>query len=369
MQVVLEGIELRRVHLPLAETFRAGHGTRDHRDAVIVQAMVADGASGWSECVTEPEPTYWPEYTDGAWHVMRHHLVPRVLAGRPMREVRGHQMAKAALEMAALDAGLRADGRSVADFLGTTRKEVSTGIALGIPASVEDLADAATWWRGRGHRAFKVKVAPAWDVRPVQAVRAAVGLDVDLLVDANGTYHSDEPDHLVALEKLADPSLGLVAIEQPFGPDDLRGHARLGRRIEVPICLDESIGSLADVETAVQLGACQAISLKPGRVGGLLETRRIHQFCRDEGIALRCGGMLETGLGRAVNLAVAGLPGCTLPPDLGPSTRYFSRDLTVPFEHTEGMMRVPDGPGLGVEPVQEVLDEVTVNKTILKAAR
>lgn len=369
MQVVLEGIELRRIHLPLAETFRAGHGARTHRDAVIVQALVADGPSGWAECVAEPDPSYWPEYTESAWHVMQHHLVPRLLVGRPLREVRGHQMAKAALETAALDAGLRAEGRSVASFLGATRGEVPTGIALGMTESVEDLADAATWWRARGHKAFKLKVQPGWDLRPVRAVRGAVGLDTELTVDANGTFDSEEPEHMVTLEQMAGLPSGLAAIEQPFAPDDLRGHARLARRIDVPVCLDESIGSVADVQTAVQLGACQAVSLKAGRVGGLLETRRIHELCRDEGVALRCGGMLETGLGRAVNLAVAGLPGCTLPPDLGPSSRYFEKDITAPFEHEDGMMAVPDGPGLGTEPLPEVLEEVTVNKLVLRAAK
>lgn len=369
MQVVLEGIELHRVHLPLAETFRAGHGSRAHRDVVIVQALVVDGASGWSECVTEVEPTYWPEYTEGAWHVLQHHLVPRILAGRSLGEVRGHQMAKAALETAALDAGLRAEGRSVADFLGATRDRVGTGIALGIAETADSLAEAALWWQARGHQAFKLKVTPGWDLEPVRAVRQAVGFDVALMVDANGTYRSDDPDHLVVLEKLADPSLNLVAVEQPFSPDDLLGHARLARRVDVPLCLDESIGSLPDVQTALALGACGAVSLKVGRVGGLLETRRIHQFCRDEGVGLRAGGMLETGLGRAVNLAVAALPGCTLPPDLGPSTRYFSRDITAPFEHEEGMMAVPAGAGLGIEPLQEVLDEVTVDKMTLRASR
>lgn len=370
MQVALDGIELRRIQLPLAEAFTTAHGTRTHREAVIVRALVADdGPSGWSECVAEPEPTYCPEYTDGAWHVLQHHLVPRVLAGRPLREVRGHKMAKAALEMATLDAGLQADGRSFGDFLGSTRTEVPTGIALGIPETIADLVDAAAWWRGRGHKAFKIKVAPAWDLQPVRAVRAAVGLDTELLVDANGTFHADEPDHLVTLERLASPELGLVAIEQPFAPDDLLGHAKLARRIDVPICLDESITSLDDVKTAYHLGACQAVSLKAGRVGGMLETRRIHEFCRDEGISARCGGMLETGLGRAVNLAVAALPGCTLPPDLGPSGRYFSRDITPPFDHVDGMMKVPNRPGLGIEPRLDVLDEVTSNKVIMRASR
>ena len=369
MQVALEGIELRLIRLPLAESFRAAHGRRDHREVVVVRALAADGPSGWAECVAEIEPTYWPEYTAGAHHVLEHHLVPRMLAGRSLREVRGHQMAKAALEGAVLDAGLRADGRSLASFLGARRREVGTGIALGLADTVDDLVMAAMTWCARGHRALKLKVAPGWDVEPVMAVRAAVGQRVELVVDANGSYCSGEPDHVAALARLAEPSLGLAAIEQPFAPDDLPGHARLVDLVSVPVCLDESIGSLADVETALALGACGAVNLKVGRVGGLLESRRIHDRCVDEGVPLRAGGMLETGLGRAVNLAVAALPGCTLPPDLGPSARYFTQDITPPFDDRDGTMAVPDGPGLGIEPLQEVLDDVTVNQLTLRTAR
>jgi o-succinylbenzoate synthase len=369
MEVVLEGLELRRIQLPLAETFRAAHGVRDHREAIIVRAMVRHGAPGWSECVAEGEPTYWPEYTDGAWHVLEHHLVPRVLAGQPMRQVRGHQMAKAAVEMAALDAGLRAQGQPLSEFLGATRREVPTGIALGITPTIDALVDDAVRWCSQGHRALKLKITPGWDVDAVRAVRTAVGPETELLLDANGSYSSEEPEHLAILTKVVDPSLGIAAIEQPFPPDDLRGHARLARQIAVPVCLDESIGSLGEVETALAMQACGAINLKAGRVGGLVETRRIHQRCFDEGVALRCGGMLETGLGRAANLAVAALPGCTLPPDLGPSSRYYVRDITEPLDAQQGMMRVPSGSGLGVEPNEEVLDEMTVDKLVLRASR
>lgn len=367
MEVVLEGFELRTARLRLATTFRSAHGTRQHRDVMIVRAMVRDGAPGWSECVTESEPSYWPEYTDGARHVLQHHVIPRVLAGRSVDEVRGHQMAKAAVEMAALDAGLRARGQSVAEFVGATRSVVPTGIALGISHTLDDLVDEAICWCSRGHGALKLKVAPGHDLDAVREVRSAVGPQVELLVDANGSYRSDQPDDLAALARLADPSLGLLAIEQPFAPDDLAGHARLARQMGVLVCLDESIGSLADVETALAMRACGAISLKAGRVGGLRETRRIHQRCLDEGVPMRCGGMLETGLGRAVNLAVAALPGCTLPPDLGPSSRYFERDLTTPFEAENGMMTVPSGAGLGVQPDEEVLDQVTTSTTIVRA--
>ena len=368
MKVALEGVELRLVRLPLAESFRAAHGQRDHREIVVVRALVADGPSGWAECVTENEPTYWPEYTAGALDVLQHHLVPRVLAGRSLREVQGHQMAKAALEGAVLDAGLRADGISMASFLGATRTEVPTGIALGIAATIDDLVIAAGSWCSQGHRALKLKVTPAWDVDPVRAVRAAVGPGISLIVDANGSYDSSDPAHVARLGRLAEPSTGLLAIEQPFPAGDLLGHARLARLVDVPVCLDESLGSLADLDTALALGACGAVSLKVGRVGGIVEARRVHQRCVDNGIPARCGGMLETGLGRALNLAVAAMPGCTLPPDLGPSARYFARDITPAFEDRDGTMGVPQGPGLGTEPLQEILDQVTIDKLVLKAA-
>jgi o-succinylbenzoate synthase len=367
MEVVLSAVELRVVRMPLAEPFVTAHGTRRQREVVIVRALVSDGPDGWGECVAEPEPTYWPEYTAGALDVLEHHLVPRLLDGRSLRQVRGHQMAKAALECAALDAGLRAEGRSMASFLGATRPVVPTGIAIGRTRTVDELLDAVMRWHDRGHRAFKLKIQPGWDVEPLGAVRSTVGEGVALLADANGSYRSDSPDDLDVLTRLADASIGLVAIEQPFAPDDLVGHARLARRADVPVCLDESIGSAADLEAALMLEACGAVSLKAGRVGGVVEARRIHQRCRDAGVSLRCGGMLETGLGRALNLAVAALPGCNLPPDLGPSSRYFTTDITPPFESSGGTMIVPDGPGLGVEPRRDVLEDVTVSRRTLWA--
>lgn len=367
MEVALEGVELRLVSLPLATPFRTAHGTRRERDVVIVRALTRDGPDGWGECVAEPEPTYWPEYTAAALHVLEHHLVPRLLAGRPLSEVRGHHMAKAALECAAIDAGLRADGRSMAEFLGATRPRVLTGVALGMTDTVDELVAAAQRWHGDGHRAFKLKVAPGWHVDPIRAVREALGDEVALIADANGSFRSDQPDDLATLQALDDPALGLLALEQPFPPDDLVGHARLVRLVDTLVCLDESIGSAGDLETALALAACDAVSLKVGRVGGLVEAGRIHQRCRDQGIDVRCGGMLETGVGRALNLAVAALPGCTLPPDLAPSARYFAEDLTVPFDALGGTMTVPGGPGLGVEPRSEVLDRTTVSCLTVRA--
>ncbi|HEY3142676.1 MAG TPA: enolase C-terminal domain-like protein [Acidimicrobiales bacterium] len=375
MQVELDAIELRVIRLPLVEAFQSGHALRRHREVVIVRAITGRSeADGWAECVAEIDPTYWPEYTAGALHVLEHHLVPRALAGASLHEVRGNNMAKAALEGAIIDAGLRAEGRSVAEFLGADRREVTTGIALGITQTVDELVASARRWCGEGHRALKLKVTPAWDISPVRAVREAVGSGVALLVDANGSYRSDFPGHRRALRNLAHESLGLVAIEQPFPPDDLTGHIALAVDIgvDVPVCLDESIGSLGDLDTALALaglaGVTLAVNLKVGRVGGLLEAHRIHQRCVEHSVPLRAGGMLETGLGRALNLAVAALPGCTLPPDLAPSSRYFARDITPPFRDRDGTLSVPTGPGLGVEPIQEVLDEVTEKQIILRAS-
>lgn len=365
MQVAPGGVELRLVRLPLAQPFRSAHATRTERTIVIVRVLVDGGPDGWGECVAEPEPTYWPEYTAACWDVLRHHLVPRLLAGRPLSEVAGHHMSKAALDVAVTDATLRAEGRSLAAFLGATRHVVPTGIALGMADTVGDLVAQAEHWHDEGHRAFKLKVQPGWDVDPVGAVRKALGDEVTLVADANGAYRPGDPDHDEALRLLAGDDVGLAAIEQPYAADDLVGHARLAAAVPVPVCLDESIGSLGDLETALALGACGAVCLKVGRVGGLAEALRIHDRCRQDGVPVRAGGMLETGLGRAVNLAVAALPGCTLPPDLGPSRRYFAEDLTVPFESAGGTMSVPDKPGLGAFPLPEALAAATVDVTVV----
>lgn len=365
--VAVDAVELRLVRLALATPFRAAHGTRTERSIVLVRVLAADGPDGWGECVAEPEPTYWPEYTAACWGVLTDHLVPRVLAGRPLAEVRGHHMSKAALGVALADAALRAAGRSLASALGASRDRVPTGIALGLAATVDDLVARAERWHAEGHRSFKLKVRPGWDVEPVRAVRKALGDTATLIVDANGSYRSGAADDDEALRALAADDLAVTAIEQPYAPDDLVGHARLAASLPTPVCLDESIGSLGDVDSALALGACGAVSLKVGRVGGLDEARRIHDRCRDAGVALRCGGMLETGLGRAVNLAVAALPGCTLPPDLGPSARYFADDLTVPFTAEGGSMAVPRRPGLGVEPRPEALEAATVDIALLRS--
>jgi O-succinylbenzoate synthase len=341
--------------------FRTSFGTETEKDVVVVRYLRGDGAEGWGECVALSEPTYSPEYAAGAHHVLEHHLLPRALAGRPLDDVQGHPMAKAAVEMAVLDAELRASGTSLASHLGGVREAVDAGVSIGMANSTADLVAAVEGYLAEGYVRIKVKVEPGCDVEPVTAVRAAVGPDVRLQVDANAAYVIDDAEHLSRFD-----DLDLLLIEQPLSARDLRGHVELADRLRTPICLDESIESLDDARDALDMGACSIVNIKSGRVGGLAEAVRIHDLCRERGVPVWCGGMLETGLGRAANVALASLPGFTLPGDVSASRRWFAEDLTEPFELEDGQLRVPTGPGLGVTPLPSVLAARTTSVTLVR---
>ena len=341
--------------------FRTSFGTETDKDVVVIRYLRADGAEGWGECVALSEPTYSSEYAAGAHHVLEHHLLPRVLAGRGVDDVLGHPMAKAALEMAVLDAELRSSGVSLASHLGGVRDAVDAGVSVGMAASVGELVSAVEAYLVEGYVRIKLKIEPGCDLEPVTAVRAAVGPDVRLQVDANAAYSVDDADHLAGFDEL-----DLLLLEQPLAARDLRGHATLASRLRTPICLDESIESVTDLEEALDLGACSVVNIKAGRVGGLAEAVRIHDRCVARGVPVWCGGMLETGLGRAANVALASLPGFTLPGDVSASRRWFAEDLTEPFELVDGQLRVPTGPGLGVEPIPAVLAARTVSVTTVR---
>ena len=363
----IEGIELRRIRMPLVSPFRTSFGTETERDVLLVRVVTPE-AEGWGECVAMSEPLYSAEYADGAADVLRRFLIPAVrarladasarfdatLLGELLAPIRGHRMAKAALEMAVLDAELRAAGRSFAAFLGATRDRVPCGVSLGIMSSIPELLDAVARYLDDGYVRIKLKIEPGWDVAPVRAVRERFGDDLLLQVDANAAYTLADANHLAKLD-----DFDLLLIEQPLAEDDIVQHARLAARLRTPICLDESIESAAHAAAAISLGACSVINIKPGRVGGYLEARRVHDLCRAHGVAAWTGGMLETGLGRAANVAFAALPGCTLPGDTSASRRYYTTDITEPFELEDGHLAVPAGPGLGVAPIPETLDEVT----------
>ncbi|MBT2506039.1 o-succinylbenzoate synthase [Streptomyces sp. ISL-98] len=358
------GVELRRIAMPLVSPFRTSFGTQTTRDILLVRIETADG-EGYGECVTMTDPVYSPEYTDGAIDVLRRFLVPALL-GPPELDPRavapalaafkGHRMAKAALETAVLDAWLRASALSFGEWLGATADRVPAGVSVGIMDSVPELLDAVEGYLADGYLRIKLKIEPGWDVEPVRAVRERFGDDVLLQVDANTAYTVADAQHLARLDEF-----GLLLIEQPLDEEDIRGHAQLARLVRTPICLDESIVSARAAADAIALGACSIVNIKPGRVGGYLEARRIHDVCAAHGVPVWCGGMLESGLGRAANVALAALPGFTLPGDTSASGRYYMTDITEPFVLQDGHLLVPQGPGIGVSPVPERLAEVTVS--------
>jgi o-succinylbenzoate synthase len=366
----LEGVELRRLMLPLAAPWRTALGTVTARDVLLVRAVFAAG-EGWGECVAMGQPIYSQEYVHGAADVLRRHLLPLLLATPPpaadavaatLAGVKGHPMAKAALEAAWLDAEGRAAGESLARRLGGTRSRVAAGVAVGVTGSIPELLGEVGRRLAEGYARVKLKIHPGWDVEPIGAVRERFGGDLLLQADANGSYRAERAGAAgrAALARL-DP-FDLLLIEQPLADDDLIGHAQLAKEIATPVCLDESITSFGTAESALALGACQVVNIKPGRVGGLLEAVRIHDLCLTRGVPVWCGGMLETGVGRAANLALASLPNFSLPGDLSPSGRWYREDITTPVTlDPDGTIMVPQGPGTGVEIRTDVLDALTAS--------
>jgi o-succinylbenzoate synthase len=364
----LEALELRRINLPLVAPFRTSFGTQTERDILLVKAVTPD-AEGWAECVALSEPTYSPEYVDMAQHVIRHHLAPKLFAAgditaaqvaTALGSVKGHQMSKAAVETAVLDAELRAAGTPLSAYLGSVRTEVDSGVSVGIMNSVPELLDTVAGYIDAGYLRIKLKIEPGWDIEPVGAVRERFGDDLLLQVDANTAYTLADARHLARLDPFE-----LLLIEQPLPEDDVRGHAELAKMIRTPVCLDESIESARDAADAIAIGACAIVNIKPGRVGGYLEARRVHDVCVANGIAVWCGGMLETGIGRAANVALAALPGFTLPGDTSASDRYYKEDITEPFVLHNGRLRVPEGPGVGVTPNPDALEACTTSKEMV----
>ena len=355
----IRSVELRDIALPLVRPFRTSFGEDTEKRCVLVRVDAYDVA-GWGECVADNEPRYGEEWNEGARASLVRFLIPAVLAGGPIEDpaqvgervrwVRGHRMAKAALEMAVLDAWLRADGSSLASHLGAARDRVPCGVSVGIASTVEAMLDEIHGYLAKGYQRVKLKIEPGKDLDVVRRVREELP-DTPLSVDANCAYSPADTPLFQALDEL-----GLVMIEQPLGHDDLTDHARLQARLRTPICLDESIRSAHDAVAAIELGACRVINIKPGRVGGLLEARRVHDAARERDVPVWIGGMLETGIGRATNLAMAALPDVTMPGDTSASERYFREDLTPPFVlDPDGTMAVPSGPGIGVEPLPDRL--------------
>ena len=373
----VERVELRRIAMPLVTPFRTSFGVEVERDILLINVLgTVDGnaVSGWGECVALATPTYSAEYVDGAQHVTEHHLLPRLASSGPLAAgdvsrvlapVHGHPMAKGAIEAAVLDAQLRAAGRSFADLLGVATaddgspRRIPSGVSVGIHDHVEDLLATVQGYLDDGYVRIKLKIEPGSDIEHVAAVRDLIGPDTPLQVDANTAYRRTDGQHLARLDEF-----DLLLIEQPLPEEDIVGHAQLAAEVETPICLDESLVSAAGTADAIELGACEIANIKPGRVGGYLEAIRIHDLCLERGVPVWCGGMLETGIGRAANAALAALPGFTLPGDISASKRFYAQDIVIePIVIVDGHVTVPTTPGMGFDIDIDVVDAVTTSTT------
>ena len=361
----LEKIELGIIALPLVRPFRTSFGTQTSREVLIVKVINENGTTGWAECVAMSEPLYSPEYVAGCLDLMKRFLIP-ALKSKPtitaeevapvLKPFLGAPMAKAALETAILDAQLQDQKISLATYLGATKSRVACGVSVGIANDLEALAEEVSSYVEQGYRRIKLKIEPGWDIAAVKKIRDLYPT-ILLQVDANQAYTRDDGKHLAALDEF-----NLLLIEQPLDEHDILGHALLAKQVKTPICLDESIISLQSARDALELKATTIINVKPGRVGGYIESVKIHDLCLKNKIPVWCGGMLETGIGRAANLALAALPGFTLPGDTSASSRYFKEDVTAPFVMNDGYLDVPNTTGIGITPNLDFLDSITIHR-------
>ena len=370
----LEKITLREIRLPLKEPFRISSGVVTDRRICLLELADADGTVAWSECVAGEQPNYSAETIDTAWYAIEHWLAPRVLGvafddasavfSVLDRNIVGHNMAKAAIEMGCWDLAARQRVVSLSRLLGGTRDRVPTGISIGIQSNPAALVQRARAAYDAGYRKIKVKIQPGSDIEFVRAVREALGPEMHIMADANSAYTLDDVDHLAELD-----AFNLIMVEQPLGRDDVVRHASLQRRMTTPICLDESITSVERAEDMIALGSGRIINIKPGRVGGFSVSKAIHDVCELNAIPVWCGGMLESGVGRAHNVALASLPNFKLPGDLSPSARYWERDIVTPewTMDSEGMVHVPlDKPGIGVSVDMDRVDALTTRRLQLE---
>ncbi len=356
--------------MPLVTFFETSFGRSYDRTFLLVRLEGA-GHEGWGEAVAEANPYYSSETTETAWHIITEFLAPLVFGTEftdphevfpTLRRVRGHNMAKAAVEMAAWDLFARVNGQPLSALLGGTRRAIASGVSIGIQDSIDQLLGRIEHELAAGYRRIKIKIKPGWDVDVASRVRARFP-DVALMVDANAAYTVDDAAHLARLD-----ALNLMMIEQPLDYDDVTDHATLQRALTTPICLDESIHTVRIAKDAIEAGACKIINIKPGRVGGHRESIRLHDLCASHDIPVWHGGMLETGIGRAHNIHLASLPNFTLPGDIAASKRYYDTDLIDPAidVRSDGTIPVPDGPGIGVRIVRERVDRVTQRLAVLE---
>ena len=376
MSLRLSRITLREIRMTLREPFEISSGRTTGRRILLLELEDADGTTTWSECVAGERPNFSAETIDTAWLALTEWIAPRTLGvsishpnvidGMLRRGIRGHPMAKAAVEMGAWSLWAERERTSLSRLLGGTRRSIATGISIGIQDSPQALVDKARGSLALGYRKVKIKIRPGADIEYIGAAREALGPDAPLMADANSAYTLSHAEHLADLD-----AYRLLMIEQPLAQDDLRRHAQLQDRLETPICLDESIPHAAAAEDMLALGAGRIVNIKPGRVGGFTQAKAIHDLCQHHAVPVWCGGMLESGVGRAYNVALASLPNFTLPGDVSPSARYWTEDVVTPewTMDSAGMVTVPaDRPGLGVAVNADRIDNLTVRTRTLTAS-
>jgi O-succinylbenzoate synthase len=368
--VKIDLVELIKVKLPYVHFFETSFGREYERHFLLI-VIRAEGLTAYGECVAERAPLYSAETTETAWHILEDYLIPLLFRkgisapgdfALEARKFRGHPMAKAGLELALWDLAAKRKNISLRELYDGTRVEIEAGVSVGIEDTLADLVKRVEGYLGQGYRRIKIKIKPGWDVEACAAVRQRFP-DILLQVDANGAYSLQDVD---TLRKLDD--FNLLLIEQPFQPYDLWDHSRLQPLLKTPLCLDESIISFDTARAALDMGSCRIINIKVGRVGGVVEARKIHDHCQDRSIPVWCGGMLESGIGRAHNLHLASLPNFRLPADLSASKRYYRQDLIEPEIElsARGTIPVPAGPGIGVFPREDRIKNAALRRKVFK---
>jgi o-succinylbenzoate synthase len=367
----IESVTLRELHMPLVHFFETSFG-RVYSRRILLVSVEADGIRGWGECVAGEDPYYSPEWTETAWPTIKHYLAPLLLqseldAGRDcaarFARVRGHRMAKAALENAVWDAEARQKQQPLWKLLGGTRHEIACGVSIGIQDSPEQLLQKIGTELAAGYRRIKIKVKPGWDLNVLEKIRARWA-DIVLSVDANSAYTLDQIEHLRRFD-----AFNLLMIEQPLWNDEIYLHARLQKAIQTAICLDESILNARDADFALEIAACRILNIKVGRVGGFSEAKKVHDVALRHNVPVWCGGMLESGVGRAHNIALSTLENFRLPGDVSASKRYWKEDIIEPEVEVraDGMIAISEAPGTGYQVREDLIKKFTVREETFRA--
>jgi len=369
----IESVTLREIQMPLVHFFETSFG-RVHARRILLVSVDADGVRGWGECVAGEDPFYSAEWTETAWPTIKHYLAPALLKGELhcgrdcaalFARVRGHRMAKAGLENAVWDAEARQKQQPLWKLLGGSRREIACGVSIGIQDSPEQLLGKIETELAAGYRRIKIKVKPGWDLNVLEKIRAR-WTDILLSVDANSAYTLDQVEHLRKFD-----AFKLLMIEQPLWDDEIYLHARLQKVMQTAICLDESIHHARDADFALETGACRIINVKVGRVGGFTEAKKVHDVAKRHGVPVWCGGMLESGVGRAHNIALSTLEGFRLPGDVSASKRYWKQDIIEPEVEVraDGMIGISDEPGTGYQVCEDLVQKFTVREETFRAGK